>query len=385
MAAKTNNEKIILLINKQINEDLSEAEQQELEAWLDNPSNKALYTKLTNKEWLLKKRFEYDEYNVSHAWQKVNKRISPQLNFKRWLSYAAAIVLPLVMFYAVYQLSNKPGVDKTLVSETIHPGERKAILVLSDGQQVELSAADTSLQMNATHIVIDSLGAYYQGKNQTANTTQQYNTLKTARGMEYSLQLADGTKVWLNAESSLRYPESFNGDTREVYASGEVYLEVAKDAQKPFFVHFNNKRIKVLGTAFNVRAYENEKTDVVTLLEGSVALTTPGNSVKMKPNEQAISGADNTIQVNQVNASLYTAWKDGSFVYRDVPLNQIVRDLARWYDVDVFYQNQSMKTERFSINTNRQENIQDILEALELTQTVKFKVNGKNIVIQSVN
>lgn len=383
MALKADNEIIIKLINKQINGEMTNEEHFALEDWLKTPSNKALFDRLTNKELLLKKRFEYDEYNVEQAWQKLNKRITPRLNFKRWIGYAAAIVLPLALFYAVYHLSEVPHVDKNQLVETILPGQRKAILVLSDGQQVELTAADTTIQRHSTNIQIDSLGAKYQEGE--VETEQRYNTIKTARGMEYKLVLADGSKVWLNSESSLRYPEAFNGETREVYANGEVYLEVAKKPEKPFYVHFNNKRVKVLGTAFNVRTYEDEKNDVITLVEGSVALSTANEKVVLKPNEQATCGADNGIMVNPVNATVYTAWKDGRFVYRDAPLQQIVSDLARWYDVDVFYQNQRMKNERFSLNTNRQDNIQQILEALELTETVKFKVNGKNIVIQSVN
>ncbi|MCG8580904.1 MAG: DUF4974 domain-containing protein [Bacteroidales bacterium] len=383
MAAKTDNETIIELINKQINGELTSEEQVVLEDWLKNPANQMLYDRLTDKRLILKKRFEYDEYNVDKAWQKVNKRISPKLNIRRWISYAAAIILPLALFYVVYQLSEVPQSNTSPMAESIQPGQRKAVLVLSDGQQVELSAADTTIQTHAINIQIDSLGAHYEGG--AGNNEQRYNTIQTSRGMEYSLKLADGTKVWLNSESSLRYPENFTGNTREVYASGEVYLEVTKNKEKPFYVHFNDKRIKVLGTEFNVRAYPDETEDLVTLVEGSVALSAANDEVVLKPNEQATCRANKAIKVNTVNTTLYTAWKEGRFVYRDAPLEQIVNDLARWYDVEIFYQNKGMKQERFSLNTNRRANIQLILEALELTETVQFKVSGRNIVIQSVN
>lgn len=387
MAAKTDNEQIIQLINKQIDgQALSMEEQQVLNTWLAVSENNSLYKRLTNKELLLKKRFEYDEYNVEKAWQAMDKRISPRINFKRWISYAAAVLVPLVLFYTVYQLSHIPEVNDSHLSETIQPGEKKAVLILSDGQQVELSAADTTLQMigSGTSIAIDSLGAVYQDSN-SVFANKRYNTVKTARGMEYNLTLADGTKVWINSESSLRYPENFAGNTREVYATGEVFLEVAKNEEKPFFVHFNNKKVEVLGTAFNVRTYTNEKVDIVTLVEGSIALSTGTQKVLMKPDKQAIVDAQNQLQLLDVDASLYAAWKEGRFVYKNTPLDRIVTDLARWYDCQIFYQNPDMKNERFSLNTNRQEDINQILEALALTQTVQFKVKGKNIVIQSVN
>ncbi len=387
MAAKTDNEQIIQLINKQVDgQVLTKAEQQVLNAWLDVPANEALYLRLTNKELLLKKRFEYDEYDVARAWQVMDKRISPRLNIKRWISYAAAVLVPLVLFYSVYQLSDVPEVDDHFVVETIQPGEKKAILTLSDGQQVHLSAADTTIQMtgSGTQIAIDSIGATYE-RHQQASTELRYNTITTARGMEYNLTLADGTQVWMNSESSLQYPENFNGNAREVYASGEVFLKVAKDKDKPFFVHFNDRKLEVLGTEFNVRAYNDEKTNVVTLVEGSIALSAGKEKLVMQPDKQAIIDGQNKLQLVDVDASLYSAWKDGRFVYKNAPLNQIVTDLARWYNCDIFYQNLAMKNERFSLNTNRQEDIKQILEALELTQTVKFKVTGKNIVIQSVN
>ncbi|MCT4643517.1 MAG: DUF4974 domain-containing protein [Carboxylicivirga sp.] len=387
MADKTNNEALINLINKDINgEELSAEERTVLNNWLINSENEALFKKLRDKEHLLHKRLEYDEYDVDKAWQKMNQRISPRINYRLWLGYAAAIILPIIMFYAVFRSSIIEPEVSPVAENNIQPGEQKAILWLSSGEQIELGAADTSIIRTAGGVAIqlDSMGANYK-KLEGEQKEEKFNLIQTSKGMEYNLTLADGTRVWLNSESSLRYPESFTADARHVYASGEVYLQVASNKEKPFYVHFNERRIEVLGTEFNVRSYASEKVDEVTLVEGSISLNVGANKLLMEPDKQVLIDQTNTLQLLDVDASMVAAWKDGRFVYKDVPLDRIVSDLARWYNVEVFYQNHSMKNERFSLSTNRQENIQQILEALELTETVKFKINGKNIVIQSVN
>ena len=379
-------DKIAALISDRIQGKLSDANQNELDSWLSESHNKDLFNKLIKRHYLLNKNDQYNQFEQekADAWGNIQQRKQKRINLTRIIQYAAAVLIPLVVFFAVFNLSDQPDVNQQIAAYEVKPGERKAVLVLSNGEQVALSAADTSITMSqsGTIIRVDSLGARYNDAK-SGGGELQFNTIQTTRGMEYDLYLADGTRVWLNSESSLRYPENFSGNTREVYASGEVFLEVAKDKDKPFFVHFNNKKVEVLGTAFNVRSYDDEKTDVVTLAEGSISLNTGSEKLIMEPNKQAVIDNGGNIQMKDVKAMVYGAWRKGKFVYDKAPLEQIVKDMARWYQVDVFYQNASVKTKRISMYTQRSNNIDEILEIIEAAEEVSFELSNKSLVVRS--
>ncbi|WP_430816883.1 FecR family protein [Carboxylicivirga sp. RSCT41] len=385
----TNNKKIADLITRHLKGELSDTDRQVLEKWLADDTNQELFEKIVNKENLLNQSLLFDKFPSDVAWQKVGGKISPRRTIGRWISYAAAVLVPLVLFFSVYKISDdaRKRNDYAKVYE-IKPGENKALLTLHDGSTVEVATADTLINIlkSGTNINIDSAGADYSVDPNTLSDQQRYNTMVTSRGREFNLTLEDGTKVWMNAESQLRYPERFIGNTREVFVEGEVYFEVAKDKNRPFFVNFNNKRIKVLGTEFNVRCYNDESSDIVTLVEGSIALDAMQESVILTPDQQAVIAANaGTIDVNKVDANIYAAWKDGKFVYNNAQLETIMKDLARWYQLNIFYQNETMKDKRFSLYTNRYDSIQEMLEILETTNKVKFEIFEDNIVIKSIN
>ncbi|MCT4586618.1 MAG: FecR domain-containing protein [Carboxylicivirga sp.] len=385
----TNNKKIANLITRYLKGELSDTDRQVLEKWLEHEDNRRLFEKITNKQNLLSQTILLDKFASEKAWSAIDQKIKPQRSIGRWISYAAAVVVPLILFFAVYQLTNDADKRNDYAKAyEIKPGENRAVLTLHDGSKVEVANADTLIDIlkSGTHIDIDSIGANYKSVNGNKHEQLRYNTMITSRGMEFNLVLEDGTRVWMNAESQLRYPERFVGNQREVFVKGEVYLEVAKDSKRPFYVNFNNKRIKVLGTEFNVRSYENETADVVTLLEGSIELDAVQESVILSPDQQAvIKQNDDKIAVNSVDANIYAAWKDGKFVYNNAELESIMRDLARWYQLNIFYQNESMKDSRFSLYTNRYDSIEEMLEILEATNKIKFEIFENNIVIKSIN
>ena len=190
------------------------------------------------------------------------------------------------------------------------------------------------------------------------------------------MELADGPRVWLNAESRLRYPVVFMGEERKVEMEGEVYFEVAKNREKPFIVTVNGVDIRVLGTSFNVSAYQEEV--VTTLVEGKVQLKRGDEQVVLSPNQQAI-WSDDKFKVKQVDARNYVLWKEGIFYFEDVDLERILDDMARWYNVNIFYMNSTLKKMKFSVEIKRYEDINEILRRIEQTKRVKFEIKDRTI------
>ncbi len=296
-----------------------------------------------------------------------------------WSKYAAVIVL--FVSIGIFWLINeeKQEVENDTVAKIEH-GSMKAQLVLANGKKVDLRP-ETNLQLEevgGTRILTSDNMVRYSGKDTLTGQSAgvKYNTLIVPRGGEFSLELADGTRVWLNAESRLRYPVAFTGKERKVEMEGEVYFEVVKNNEKPFIVTVNGVDIRVLGTSFNVSAYQEEV--VTTLVEGKVQLKKGDEQVILSPNQQAI-WSDDKFKVKQVDARNYVLWKEGIFYFEDVDLERILDDMARWYNVNIFYMNPTLKKMKFSVEIKRYEDINEILRRIEQTKRVKFEVKGRTI------
>ena len=308
----------------------------------------------------------------SHTVQKTGRWIT-------WSKYAAVIVL--FVSIGIFGLVNeeKQEVENGTVAQIEH-GSMKAQLVLANGKKVDLRP-ETSLQLEevgGTRILTSDNRIKYSGKDSLAGQSAEvkYNTLIVPRGGEFSLELADGTRVWLNAESRLRYPVAFTGKERKVEMEGEVYFEVAKNKEKPFIVTVNGVDIRVLGTSFNVSAYQEEV--VATLVEGKVQLKKGNEQVILSPNQQAI-WSDDEFRVKQVDARNYVLWKEGIFYFEDVDLETILDDMARWYNVNVFYMNPALKEMKFSVEIRRYGDINEILRRIGQTKRVKFEIKDRTI------
>ena len=308
----------------------------------------------------------------SHTVQKTGRWIT-------WSKYAAVIVLfvSIGIFWLVNE--EKQEVENGTVAQIEH-GSMKAQLVLANGKKVDLRP-ETSLQLEevgGTRILTSDDRVKYSGKDSLAGQLAEvkYNTLIVPRGGEFSLELADGTRVWLNAESRLRYPVAFTGKERKVEMEGEVYFEVAKNKEKPFIVTVNGVDIRVLGTSFNVSAYQEEV--VATLVEGKVQLKKGNEQVILSPNQQAI-WSDDEFRVKQVDARNYVLWKEGIFYFEDVDLETILDDMARWYNVNVFYMNPALKEMKFSVEIRRYGDINEILRRIGQTKRVKFEIKDRTI------
>jgi ferric-dicitrate binding protein FerR (iron transport regulator) len=217
-----------------------------------------------------------------------------------------------------------------------------------------------------------------------ANAKTLYNQVKVPVGGEYQLVLADGTKVWLNSDSEIKYPVQFNEEKRKVWIAGEVYFDVAHNKHKPFIVNVKDVEVEVLGTEFNVEAYHDQNSIVTTLVEGSVKLIKEKESVIIKPDQQAIiEEGERQFAVKNVDARNYALWKDGVFYFEEASLSSIMEKLERWYGIKVFYMNQSVKEKRFSVEMKRYAQIEDVLNILERTKKVKFDVKSNTVTVSN--
>ncbi|MBS7564713.1 FecR domain-containing protein [Mucilaginibacter sp. Bleaf8] len=310
----------------------------------------------------------------------------------RKMAFAAAILAFISTGIFFYHRWNGRAVDVkdhfTKVKDEkapILPGRNKAILIQANGNMIDLDGsgnghlskeggADVTKLANGK--LVYNKGAVPEGQNITA-----YNTIATPRGGQYQLTLADGTSVWLNAASSLKFPTTFSGRERMVELTGEAYFEVAKNRNMPFRVLANGVNVKVLGTHFNVMAYPDENAVQTTLLEGSVRLQKDSAEVMLTPGEQGqIRPGARAFKVREVKVNDVISWKNGLFTFDNENIKTIMRNVSRWYDVDIEYEGQLGK-QNFGGSVSKFNDISYLLKTLELTGTVHFKVDGRRITV----
>lgn len=217
--------------------------------------------------------------------------------------------------------------------------------------------------------------------NTTATTTPEFNTITTPRGGQYQVVLEDGTRVWLNAASSIRFPQAFIGVTREVELTGEAYFEVAKNKAKPFIVQANGTKVQVFGTHFNINAYGDNSNVTTTLLEGSVRMSSGSSAVMLAPGQQgdAVNGA--TIKVSPADIQQTMAWKNGLFIFHDLNITEVMKQVGRWYDVDVEYRDDEVKKNEFGGTISKYKNITELLDVMVLTRSIHYKIEGRRVII----
>lgn len=299
----------------------------------------------------------------------------------RWWTYAGAAAVLLAIGMAWFMTGKQPSpVIKTPVAD-IAPGKEKATLTVSDGTVIGLDTASNGLisQQGTTAVQLVNGQLTYSGSN--ANAALTYNTITTGRGNHYSMVLTDGTKVWLNSASSLRFPVAFSGSERLVVVTGEVYFEVAPDAHKPFQVQMPHKgSITVLGTHFNVHAYEDETEITTTLLEGAVSIHQGSQQQLLRPGQQAIISDQPGISIRKAtDLSVVMAWKDGYFWFNDTNIYALMKQIARWYDVEVRFEGK-ITEDGFSGKISRDVPLSRVLQILELNG-VHFKITGRQITV----
>ncbi|WP_176767675.1 FecR family protein [Daejeonella rubra] len=306
---------------------------------------------------------------------------------RRWYSAAAAVLILISAGLYYSNRSAEPVLVKTELprfKNDIAPGKNKAVLTLDDGSTIDLDDAKNGILASESNIDIKKTGSgqleYTAGAQGTK--TVKYNTLSTPKGGEYQLLLPDGSKVWLNSGSTLRFPTAFVGSERIVELNGEAYFDIAKNSKMPFLVRTNNAMdIKVLGTQFNVMAYDDEKNINTTLIEGSVEVLKGSGKTMLKPGQEAIlNRGSGNIKVASADLEQAIAWKNGYFIFYNENIESIMRKVSRWYNVDVIYQG-NLSNKDFVGTISRNKNVSELLKMLELTGAVNFSIDGRRITV----
>ncbi|HEX7845465.1 MAG TPA: FecR domain-containing protein [Chitinophagaceae bacterium] len=401
-------ERIAFLIAGFLRQTLTEAEHDELDDWMnESPANQRLFEKLTDPDAIEEKLSSFDEPDTAAALQLIKQRmhfadavVKPIRSKRRmWYAAAASLVLLVGLFF-LYTLmnNNKPTIEPVTENE-LQPGGNYAMLTLANGQKVNLrNAANGLIDSSSGSEVMKTADGQLSYENPEARMIA-YHELATEVGGQYSVVLPDGSRVWLNSSSKLRYPVAFAGKERVVELEGEGYFEVAQlasnssqgeESKIPFIVKVDGMEVKVLGTIFNVNAYKDEDGKRTTLIEGSVKLRREsadvnremGESVILRPGQQAkmtseghITEVKSDVDVNEV-----IAWKNGKFQFKDEPIETIMRQVGRWYGAEVLYED---KVDfHFNATIYRKEPVERLLEVLEETGRVKFRVEGKRIYVK---
>ena len=298
------------------------------------------------------------------------------------LAYAAMICVPLLILTLLIRDYRHASVEPVLYT-AIQPGTTKAVLVLGDGREVELTGQEKKLTETGTTVWAGSNGITYHNEGKTSGTIKM-NVIRIPRGGEYKLQFSDSTRVWLNSESEIRFPVRFSGNSREVYVKGEVYFEVAPNTACPFVVKTDIAKVEVLGTSFNVRCYASENVMAATLVEGQVRVFDGGNEqAVIRPGQQGeVERGREGIRVLEVDISKYTAWKEGRFAFSNQTLGEIMNMLARWYDIEVGFDSEETRAITFTGDLKRYDDFGHIIRMLEITRKIRCDVSGNYVFIR---
>ena len=365
---------------------LSEEEERALQQWRDeSPENEQLYESEMNTGYIVQKSHDVARVNIVNGYMNVllkRKRNVRVRRVRRIVSIAAGVVLPLLAVVLWYGTRERIEDVSEQVASVIRHGGVKAELVLADGTTRILGSevTDSLLVQQGANIVVQNQGVSYCVDSSVVE--ERYNTLRVPRGGEYSITLSDGTIVYLNSESELRYPVNFVGRDRRVYLSGEAYFDVVQDEAHPFIVDMGNSSVRVLGTSFDVRAYADEDEVLTTLVQGSVKFSAGKEFVTLEPGKQAVLGKSGSIETREVDTYLYTAWKEGVFAFKRQRLEEIMKVVARWYDVNIFWENVSQKEVTFTGKMKRYDDFSKVVEVLEMTGNTEFVIKENNIFIR---
>ena len=331
--------------------------------------------------------------DLSPAWEKIWSRIEQvrplgtnrRPSRRRWMRYAAAALLPLLVG-AWWFLNNlqQPFTTEPEELSLPHVTNNRAVLVMGNGEQMELSsiASDTAWQQAGATITLDSAKTLSYKSGRSPQSAPEYNTMIVPRTGEYQLVLSDGTKVFLNSESKLRFPVSFGGGSRQVFLEGEAYFEVAQTKAHPFIVTAGNVEVRALGTKFDINTHALKEGILATLLSGSIRVSTHDDvcNVILKPDQQAAVSGEK-ITVREVDASLYVSWSYGRFRFDGATLEKIAGQLERWYDVEFVFTDEELEGSLFTGMFKREYSIEQAISIIAKTTRVKFEKNGDTITV----
>ncbi len=364
-----NQDKTKALLKKYLKGECNEEERKLLESWYNHQIQKESLSEDINYELLEK-----------HIWEKLDIPDNRKIR-NRYLHWAAAAIVLVFSAISLYLFVGRSEIGQSEL--LIVPGSNMAKLSFSDGKEINLDevTAGETIVLNDIKVYKNKDGELVYKVAGADDTKAIFSLLETPKGGQYQIELADGTKAWLNAASSIRFPSVFAKQERLVEITGEVYFEVAKDPKRPFKVKASEQFIEVLGTHFNVNAYHDEPNAVVTLLEGAVKVQSFGKDYFLKPDQQIqTSLANRSSVVSEVSAEDAIAWKNGIFQFSDEKVSSIMRKISRWYNVDVVFA-QNFTDKQIAGSISKYEDVAKVLDMLALTNVVHFQIQGRRIVV----
>ncbi len=391
--------KIVTIINfeiiwKKINHNISDKEEEVLEQWLAESIEHRKFYESAKRFYGQGSAFEDKKEVAEQAWKDVKRKTGlPKNKYQKLISYASVILLGALISTAIYFISPKSDGQHSPVAKlnvSIKPGSSKATLIMDNGIAYKLS--DSTQEILSEGVQIKNTGDRLEyipsekQKSKQAEEKPKFNTLKIPRGGEYFLVLSDGTKVWLNSETTLRYPVRFVNEQRCVELTGEAFFEVSKNEKIPFLVTSGEQVVKVLGTKFNISSFQEYPFVVTTLVEGKVEIfmkKSPAVKQILLPDDQGyFYKEEGKFSKKKVDPYTFIAWKEGRFVFEDELLSEIMKTLSKWYDVDIIFDSDEAQNFRFTGNLKRYENIREILKKIEKTNEVKFIIEERQIIIK---
>lgn len=381
------NKDIIQDLIDYIRKEVNVSQKETVEKWIaKDEANRKEYRQMVKTFYKLNASGKWDRINQDKGRNILQNHLKKQrkLQIFRYSAVAASIVI-LISFALVFYV-NELGkeMNQMSLSELSSPGEFKASLTLSNGETVLLSEHMRDSLKDAGRVIDHELdeGINYQHNASASLDSLVYNTLKVARGEEYRVVLADGSTVWLNSESELKYPVAFVGNKREVYVKGEAFFKVTSNKEKAFIVHAADVQTKVLGTEFNVMAYDTEENIEVTLVEGKVNVAAGSGNKNILPGKQiVVSKSSLEMQEKLVDTRLYSSWKDGIIYFDEMSMEKLCEKLTRWYNIDFVFEEERLKHYAFTGAIKKRLPIEFTLDFLRTTSNLKFTVDGDKIVV----
>ena len=377
------------LLTRHARGELDEAGERELRAWRESdPEHEEMFGRLMSTRNMEEgiRRFVKSPEEEERTWGRILDRTIRRRGRSRrlaWVRYAAAVLVLAGAGVAAWLAADRPEEPSgTVTVAQIEPGKARAELILPEGRRVLLDEAAPDTVAGGLSRQGDTLS--YQGtERMPEEKAAATHVLRIPRGGEYTVVLSDGTMVYLNAETELRYPVRFTGGERRVALKGEAYFDVVRDEARAFVVETEDMDVRVLGTSFGVRVYEGEEQALATLVEGRVMVDAGEGETELNPGQQAVFDKEGkNLAVREVDVEQFVGWKDGRLIFDNKPLSFILDELGRWYSFEVFYTSERLKEIRFSLNIEKHKDISQVLKFVERTGKVRFDVNGDTIVVK---
>lgn len=377
---------IAAIIVSYLQGDISPSDQRLLEEWLrDRPDHQALLEKMADKSSSYEVVRNILGWNVEKGWEQTVRKAALRKREQRYIYWSAAVVAVLLLLGGTVMFTRKSSqsILPVVAEVTIRPGRPVAELITASGssywldtlQQIVLPFA--AAENSRGEVIFSEL------TEPSHNREIPYSTLRIPQGGEYKITLSDGTVVFLNAQTELRFPESFaSGQERIVYLSGEAYFTVARDTARPFVVISGDMNVRVLGTEFNISNYADDPVAHTTLTEGSVEVRIKDRVARLQPGEQAVVKIGGVMEVAQVDTKIYTTWMQESFRFKNSNIEEIMRKLARWYVMDYTFEDEALKDYHFTGYLPRYADFEDVLELLSLTTHITFEIEGNQVTMK---